>query len=229
MSFKHIDAARDATQVYALDIFNKDIQRSVYNLVSDSMQHAMDSLPKEYMLLSERQLRKEVEPDFKLDQMRVSFWIEYQRAQLTNTRINLATVYANICASSTFHEHVIAIPKHLAWLLTPPTEWISGMRAILDRGMAVMYDAVNAKNIFDEDGNVNPKVLNAVTRVIKDASIVIHGLPTIRTETKSVNVNLNSTTPSPTHLDLAEKRKELERLKAERQAIPVSVHRGEEE
>lgn len=225
MSFTHLKAAQDAIASLqsAVSIFEKDDTRSIYNIVPESMREAMEAIPPELLALSERQLCKEVQPDFKLDQLRSAFWVEYNRAQFTLTRINLSNVYGTICASSTFHESVIGVPKNLAWLLTPPTNWVAGMNAILDRGLQLLYDAVTATNIIKDGKIVDVKALSAVHKIIKEAGIVLHGLPVLKTESKSVNVNLNSSEPSATMLSLEEKRKELERLKDTLMTIPEKL------
>lgn len=217
MNITHFRAAQEALKNNPdLEIFNKEHPRSVYNLVPDYVRDSMDEVPQEYMLLSWVQLRKEIEPDIKLDQLRINFWLEYRRAQNTSTKMNMGNVYADICPASTFKDGVATKPHKLIWLLCPPIDYETGMRAIVDRGIEVMYEIVTHPNLIKDT-----RLLNYALRVIDKAMISIHGLPTIRTETKSVNVNLNSSTPSPTHSDIEEKRRELERLKAEREAIPV--------
>ena len=228
MNITHFRAAQEALKLNPdLEIFQKNHPRSVYNIVPEYVRESMDKIPEEYLVLSWVQLKKEVEPDLMLDQLRVNFWLEYRRAQVTSTKMNMSNVYTEICAASTFNEVVVANPQKLVWLLCPPTDFASGMRAILERGLHIMFDVVTHPSLFS-GGEVDTKLLNQALKIIDKAIVAVHGLPTIRTETKSVNVNLNASEPSAAHQNLEEKRKELERLKAAREAIPVIPAKEEE-
>lgn len=196
MPITNVEKAELALEEHGeVTFFDKNNKRSVYNLVPPYMQKAIDNIPKEYHLLSEKQMQRAFRPSFEDSQMRMAFWTEYQRAQFTNTKMGMVSVYYHVYDQYTFTGGVVLDPKRLAWIIKPPAQWVSGMQVILNQGLQVMFDAIHADNIIMH-GHLDPRVFNSVFKVIEMANIAMNGLPVIRTESKSVNMNVNQNTPA---------------------------------
>lgn len=198
-------------------IFSKEDERSIYNLVPPYVQQAIDDVPKEYLFMPEKEVYKRVKPDETTQMLRMQFWAEYQRAQFTNTKMQMSNVYSGIVEQCTFTNFITKDPDRMSWIMKPPVRWLAGMQVTLNQGLQVMMEAVYASNII-EDGKVNPKVLDSVMRVVDRAIVAIHGLPTLRTETKSMNVNINQSSPTPSFPEIESKKRHAEELRAKLEA-----------
>ncbi len=210
-----------------LEIWDKEHSRSVYNLCGPQIQEAIDKIPKEFFVMSEKQLDKLLDPELSASQMRVAFWSEYHRCQYAGAgKMNMAHVYNKICAKQTFYDSYVSNPMKLAWILRPPSNYLLGMEAILGEGLKVMYAAVRAKNIIHDGRIVDAKNLEAILKIIDKTIVAIHGMPTIRHETKALvhNVNQNIAPPAGER-SIEDLRKELAELEAKkaRQLAPSTL------
>lgn len=199
-----------------LDLFNKDNPRSLYNIVPDYLKLELDKIPQELLELSEHELEKKLKRKDRLsptiDRLRIAFWMEYDRAQLNWQKMRMSSVHSAVCSKQHWCYKIIVDPEAMAWIVCPPADYIVAMREVLFQGTNVLRQIVMAKNIVDEHGNMNPKMADVALRAIEMAHIRVYGAPIIRAETRSVNVNVNQTTP-PSPDDLEKLREELALLK----------------
>jgi len=201
-----------------LEVWDKTKSRSIYNLVTEQMRKLMDELPKEYLVMSPNDIEKMADPDIRLAQIQVGFWSEYHRCQYAgNHKMVMSNVYNHVCAGSYFWQRICANPVKLAYILNPPNDYRLGMEAILSEGLKVMYRAMRANNIINEQGNiVDAKNLEAILKIVDKTIVAIHGMPVMRHETKALNVNVNQQPVQPER-SIKDLENELRELKAKRE------------
>ncbi len=201
-----------------LDIYSKDNPRSIYNLVPETFQRAMDEIPREWIVMPERQLRLRVRPDLQTSNLRARFWQEYERAQFSGYhRMRIKNVTDGIIDTHNFIHRVLSDAEKVAWILCPPTNWLATMNTILNDSAQILYNVLHAPNLFDDDGNLNIQVFPQVMKVIQAANLIVYGAPVIRTESKNLHVSVATEKVPQT---LAEVEAELKKLRAS-QGVPV--------
>jgi hypothetical protein len=213
-----------------LDIFNKNFSRSMWNLVPDYFQEAIEKIPKNLLEMSEHELEKLLDPHVTTSRLRIAFWTEYERAQATLTQFRMSSVYSCVCTKQQFHNKILSDPEKLSWIICPPSDYIIAMKEVLMQGVKVLRKIVMAKNIVDEHGNLNSKNAEVVLKAIDMAHLRVYGAPVIRMESKAVNFNLNQSTPPPaSEKSLEELQKEIreveEKLKLQDKPI-LDISKG---
>lgn len=171
------------------DLFDRDAPRSMWNLIPESLQTHISKVPLELLQLSEHELDKKLDPDAMTSRLRISFWLEYDRAQVTQSKMRISSVYSPVCSKQYWCTNILSSQERLAWILCPPGDYILAMREVLMQGTKVIRKIIMAKNVVDDDGNLNPKAAGVVLKAIELVHVKVHGTPVIRMESKNMNIN----------------------------------------
>ena len=109
-------------------VFDRDNPRSVYSLVPEVVQGAIERVSPEFFKYTEKALLRALERKEMLDErdyrLRVSFWAEYNAVQDGfKSKMNMANVTRGCCTYKYFYEVVLRTPQKLAWILFPVTDY----------------------------------------------------------------------------------------------------------
>lgn len=192
-------------------VWDKDNKQSLYGMMPPSIQARMDRLPGDIIEKSEQELVKMMPKEDvteKLSAVRASFWIEYERATKSMTKMNISNVYRTVCGQMTFLA-MVDNPVKLAYIIAPPTDRKAMYNALGEVAVSRLYEFVRLP-VTNEDGSVDPKALAAVTKCIEIilnraegvAPQVIHQ----RLDKTSLSVNVEAKMEAPISLDEINKR-----------------------
>lgn len=114
-------------------IFDKTEPRSVYNLVSEDMQRAIENVHPDLFTWSEKALERHAKLEVRDYQLRIAFWREYNIAQdKMRPIISIHAVCHGVCSKRYFYDKVLTDFKKLAWVLYPPADYTVAMQELLD-------------------------------------------------------------------------------------------------
>lgn len=221
----------------ALDIFDRMDERSVLNLLPTMFQaqliEAQRKAP-DLFGLDEKTLMHELgsrrmKPTPTDNRLRIAFWLEYDRAQAAQRKMNLGMVYLGVCSRQTFSVNYARYPEKIAWMLTPPVSYETKMSEALDFGIDRLRQILDEEIILPT-GLVNMKLAELQTKIIFMLDQRLKGAVIQRIEQRSMNVNLNASSSGVaqaamelTMEDIDKKLKELERRRRSALNAPYQV------
>lgn len=209
---------KPATNEYIIserEIDWNDEKCSTWVMLPDSLKDAAKKIPKLWFQISEYELEQKLKPDRATCRVRMAFWMEYDRAVLNgNTKLRMPAVYGSIITRELW-THMYKNPEKLAWILCPPADYMVAMNEIMLRGVDLIRDIVTAKNIIDADGNLNAKNASVALQAIETVTTRVRGAPILRTESRSLNVNVNGPPQPPEEKSVEQLKEELGKYRAQ--------------
>lgn len=181
------------------DPFNRLEERAPINLVPPALQNAFLAAHQAVPVLfglTEFDLFKELRTQGRGitptdNQLRLSFWLEYDRCQEESRAFNVGHVYSGICTKSFFYGTYLRYPDKVAWLLTPPVEYEVKLREAHDFGLSKM------REILDQDAISNrakpdTKLLDLQLKIFTMLDQRLKGGYTQRQEVKSLQITASA-------------------------------------
>ena len=177
---------------------------SAITVYSDKIKECIEAIPERIRLMTEERLRKEVDPNIKLYEVKRAFWEEITRAQGSGRRMIVARVYSGKMGKESFYD-MIKDPYKMAWITNPLTTYEDRTQAALDK-VTERYDELINMPITssrktkdkDENGNdiwieeVDPKKALVLLQVIRNLEDRIKGTAVQR----QVSIHSNRPTDS---------------------------------
>lgn len=195
-----------------LSIKDKDDERSLVNIATSIVGNAITAIPDDIFLLGEEQLRKSANVQLSEERLRVAFWVEYERAQKTNSKMNMNNVYMGIVTKKYFYTYIVGNSLKLAFMCTPPIEAQIALEELLLFGIEQMRSIMALPHI-NEKGQVDSKLVHVKQRLFEDIANRRRGQVIQRVEVKSKSMNYNVTETRDTKaLSMEEIESELKEL-----------------
>jgi hypothetical protein len=186
--------------------------KSVMNLVSPKLAECMRVLPQDFLGMSEKALRKKLDPGWVDEQLRIAFWDEYFLTVDTNgSRMRMEAVYARVCAKDVFYDRV-ANPLALAYICKPPQDYLYQMRSLLNLGLERFAEVLQLP--LEHEGRVDTRLIAEIVKIVTIVDNRVKGAVTqkfqIDSTSKSVNLNVDYEAPK-THQDIQKELKDIEK------------------
>ncbi len=143
------------------------------------IEEKLKSIPKELLDLPFEEIEKKCGHNIDLRRMRVSFWIEYDRAYRTQTAFSLANVFKGIMTGQGFQKHIISNTYKIIYLTTPPPSYQVIMEELLHFSLMLDREILALPHI-DDEGKVDTKLLTIKHRVAQAVHNRVKGLPVNR-------------------------------------------------
>lgn len=183
-----------------LDLWQRAEDRSLINLVTpivqtrfvEATQKKPDLFGKDEYTLYKLLKNDGVPPTPTDNRLRLSFWLEYDRAQAACEKMNLSHVYNGVCMRSYFYESYLSKPEKIAWLTCPPASYEVTLKESVTFGLEVM------RSILGEDPESYPpgqriKFKELQAKIFSLLDMREKGAFTQRSEIKQMNLNVSST------------------------------------
>jgi len=185
--------------------------KSVINLVTERLQELMKQLPQALLAMSEKEIRKKLEPGWTEEQLRIAFWDEYFLTVDNNgKKMRLEAVYARVCAKDIFYDK-IKNPLTLAYICKPPQDYIYQMRSLLNVGLERFAEILNLP--VKVNGRVDTKLIAEIIKIVTLVDNRVKGAVTQKIQIdgtqKNLNMNVNYEAPK-THQDIAKELRDIE-------------------
>lgn len=168
--------------------------KCVINLVSNRLRELMRELPPELLMMPINKLRKQLDPGWTVEQVRIAFWDEYFLTVDNDAEtMRMSAVYGKVCAREHFYDY-IKHPLTLAYILQPPADYMYKMRAMLDMGLE-RFDEILRLPLENPNGTINTKLVSELVKVVALIDNRVKGAVAqkISIDQTSKNLNVNVT------------------------------------
>ena len=187
--------------------------KSVINLVSERLQELMRQLPQSLLAMSEKEIRRKLEPGWTEEQLRIAFWDEYFITIDNNAKkMRVEAVFARVCTKEHFYDK-IKNPLTLAYMCKPPQDYIYQMRSLLNIGLERFAEILNLP--LEVNGRVDTRLITEIVKIVSIVDNRVKGAVTQKIQIdgtqKNLNMNVNYEAPK-THQDI---QKELQNIEKE--------------
>jgi len=206
--------------------------RCVLNLVTAKVREKMTELPPAVLAMSEKELKKKLEPGWVLEQLRIAFWDEYFLSVDNDVKMRMDAVYGRVCSREQFY-NTVDTPLALAYMAKPPADYIYQMRSLLNMGLE-RFNEILALPLENRDGTVNTKLIGEIIKIVTVVDNRVKGAVTQKIQIdgtqKNLNVNVNQTYEAPKSIDdINAELKRIEKEVKELQAPNSEVQMFEEQ
>lgn len=181
--------------------YDRENPRALVNIVTKAVAEKMNAIPKQFFEMPIQEVAKKTTIEIEnLDLIRTAWWMEYNRAQKTQTGFNINNVCAGICYKREFMSKYIGNSYNFLYIMTPPVDYQVHQHRIMEVGYKMELDILalpNTKPIFAKGvqigEEVDSKLLTVKQRIIDAMRNRVLGMPINRT--MQVNQNFNSPMP----------------------------------
>ena len=142
-----------------------------------------------YLNKSEHELIRILKPADIDDKLRLLFWKEYERAQDAGTGMVMVNVYSKIMGRDNFYE-VMKNPRRVAWLMSPPEDYMISLEAALDHGRRNMEKIMKMK-LFDEKGKLKAAEAKIFLKAYELLDNRVRGAVVQRIEQKTASLHVH--------------------------------------
>lgn len=198
------------------DYLNKDFSKSLYNLVTEPFQRAMENVPPKYFEMDEETLAEEVNPNPTLNSLRLRVWDEYNKTIDGGGQMSVSTICSGICTPHYLYKAVFRNPLLVAWILCPPRSYTDAVEEALNVGIRQMRKILEDFPLWDSKGQPNVKVAKLKAEIFKMIEARSKGAPVQRHEVNERGFRVTATAQQVKEImenmsmeDLEKKRKEL--------------------
>ncbi len=134
----------------AVTIWREDDNRSLIRLVPECIRKEMFLMPDDIRHLDEQGIKDRLKPTGTQNQLRLLFWIEYDRVQTSFAKNMLLVNCFRGGVSEESYLRYIKVPLLLAWIITPPTHYLVQMDALLDTGLKRLQEILDLPIVIPE-------------------------------------------------------------------------------
>lgn len=159
----------DASVSDEFTIFDEENPRSLISIVWEEMKVQMrwarEKMP-ELFTLTERQLKRRLDPDPVEARIRLRFWDEYARAQDKGRRLFLADCIRGICSNDYWKYNIHGRPEKIAWIITPPVDYITNMQELLYLGLEEFREILTLP-IVNDMGKADSRLIAQKVKIVE--------------------------------------------------------------
>lgn len=184
----------------------KDLEnpRSVASIVTPTLQKLILDLDESYFGHDELEYEKEI-AQWHITQtdkrLRMSFWLEYDRAQANQVRMEMKRIWSGACSEDCFYR-LIKNPVKLGYYLIPPKSYTLACQELLDRAGTILGQYL--MEVLSK-GKWSAKEIEVVSKIYALMDARVHGAVVQRVEQKNLNLNVETNKPEMS-LDEVKKR-----------------------
>jgi hypothetical protein len=154
----------------------------------------MKLIPPKAFTMYEHELRLKAGVGEVEEQIRLAFWDEYAYAQDARCMMNVNRAYNRICTKSYFYDRVVRDQYKLAYILTPPRNYVYRMREMLELAHRRMREVLEMPLVDKKTKQPNTKLISEMVKitVLLENRVMGAVKQKLEVESKSVNVNVSS-------------------------------------
>lgn len=138
-------------------IWAEDDERSLVRLAPEVVQRKMLELPENLRTMTEIDMRRAWPAQITVawKQLRLMFWVEYDRAQRDYDRMSTRAIVTGVCSEELFY-NLVKRPEFIAYLITPPTHYTVRLEEAVEYGFERLREILDLP-LVDEKGKAIPK------------------------------------------------------------------------
>lgn len=188
----------EATQDLVGFLFNPEIPTSLAAVLPKKLSgHLLREITKDFdmlpLLTREEDLREYIMTKYSYktpvtdERMRMTFWMEYERAQRKNEKMIVYNIHSLVCDERVFYRVFCTNPGRAAFLVCRPVAYQEQVKSILASGLR-FYQKVLDMPDCDAKGKPDHKLLALKTKIVTLMDLRLHGAPTQKVQQLNVNV-----------------------------------------
>lgn len=222
------------------DPFSRTEPRALINIVprafADALLKSYEEKP-EWFGVAERDLWKTLRSENMLpnqsdNQLRMKFWMEYDMAQAEGRNVNMKAVVAGVCSEQYLHQAYLRSPAKMAWLMTPPANYLITVEEALDAGLKQLRSILDVDPV-GPSGKVDTKLAEIQLKVVAMLDARVKGAVVQKTMNLHANVpakKLTEITETRSMEELDRRLKDIERRrrKAQNQIVDSAAVSAEQ-
>lgn len=143
----------ERAQESVLRVWNENDPRSLIRIVPESMRAAILAIPEELRDLDEQALIKLFHPTPTMCQIRLLFWLEYDRAQERFMNMKLANVVSGVCSEEMFYNKLLKNAQFVAFLVTPPATYMVALEEAVMKGIQRQREVLDVDPMIPDPAN----------------------------------------------------------------------------
>jgi hypothetical protein len=179
--------------------FDSSNPKSLYSLLSATYQEHLNRVKNSFLGdASEWERRREIKHLNEypmIRKLRQSFWIEFDNALKANRKMAMVNVWGGITLNLSEFNSIISKDHYAAFIFTKPVAKESKERALLELAYEQIEEILGTSHL-NKDGIMNPASAKLKVEIWKHLDERVHGgvvkQVQVRSEQKSLNVNVNS-------------------------------------
>lgn len=176
----------------SFSIFNHDNPTSLINVCPKTMVNVLGEIEKampRMLLWSESELRKKCDVDERDERLRLQFWDEYNLATAQNRRMTLHGFIDGVTTHEIFVKFYLKRRMKMIWIITPPRNYATAMKNILDHGLTRMMEIMRLPIIDPQTQQPNLKVISQIVKTFQIVDLRVKGAIIQRVQQSNVNFN----------------------------------------
>jgi hypothetical protein len=161
-----------------IPLFDKSEPRALINIIWVDMVEIMERLEKSHphlFELSEKKLSNLAKPESSHLMLRLRFWAEYDRAQLSGKKMQQWAVTSGVCTREMWSRNVCREPERLAFILTPPPRYITKMESLLYMGLDQIEEILALPIKNEETGKVDSRLIAEKVKIFQLLDLRVKG------------------------------------------------------
>lgn len=138
-------------------IWAEEDERSLIRLAPEVFQRKMLELPEHLRTMSEIDMKRAWPQMISVawKQLRLMFWMEYDRAQRDYDRMSTRAIVTGVCAEETIYA-LVKKPEFVAYMITPPAHYTVKLQEAVEYGFERLREILDLP-LTDEKGKAIPK------------------------------------------------------------------------
>lgn len=129
--------------------FDDNDPRSLINIVPKEIKKVVEQVPREWLVMTETELQNFVDVDPLVNRIRLSFWAEYERAQIAVERMSINRISQMLGVPSKLVIVHLSHTDRMAWVLSPPGSYEMYLEEAVSRGLQRLREDILEMDIKD--------------------------------------------------------------------------------
>jgi hypothetical protein len=218
------EEVQDSSAIQAVkDLWQRSEPRSLINIVPNVAAESFISASKEDPHLfghDEEGLHKILKatgaiPSATDNRLRVAFWMEYERAQVAGSQMELRNVYSGVCSKPYFYQTYLNNSAKVAWLTCQISSYEKYADEAITFGLTQLREVLALPHAeFHEDGSVkkiDTKLIELKAKIIFGLEARRKGAVVQRVEQKNMNLSITATDKQAAQLAMEGTMEQLEK------------------
>lgn len=194
MSQDLVPQSEEAAKYGGSDLTDRSDPRALVNLVPPKLAELIETLPKEYLDMNDRELTAHFKK-WKVDitplenRLRIAFWNEYDNAQKNKKPMVISNVYGGVCSKSYFYDRILRDKHKFAWVLCPPARYTEALEELLHLGIEELRAIMDIPVFNRKTRKVDAKLASVKLEVLKMVDQRLKGSVVQRTQNLHAHIS----------------------------------------
>jgi len=174
------------------------------------------------LAMDEGTIRIKVRPTATASRLRLSFWEEYEKAVNSGRQMRLSGIFKGVCSENHFIENFLQRNDRVAYMLTPPANYVVQVKEALYEGLETLRQIVSAP-VIDDQGYLIPRAADVVLKAVQMLDARVKGAVVQRIDQRMVSLNMNQNMQDQNLLpaSMEDIEKQLEEVKMKLVSAPI--------